>query len=234
MYSPASPGALSPDVPPPFARVEGVGDRRDNVGRITFYVMAMVKGTVPVQINPGGARGGRDTRDTRTNTDITLVSTHSDEPHPVPNRLTNAHAQPSPHCVTFRYTLNLLFFARAASGAAGASLGVISNSPSRAAGCASIPITHYRRPPQIAHVVPVFWHYFSYFEYAVYRTYRYPDTQERGEYTHALTSRCERTIPHPNARRRPNWAGGRTHRHMRHFHGSGRAQPEAPSWRPVN
>jgi hypothetical protein len=47
MYSPASPGALSPDVPSsPFARVEGVGDRRDNVGRITFYVMAMVKGTV--------------------------------------------------------------------------------------------------------------------------------------------------------------------------------------------
>lgn len=71
MYSPASPGALSPDVPSPFARVEGVGDRRDNVGRITFYVMAMVKGIVPVQINTGGARrGGRDTRDTRTNTDI--------------------------------------------------------------------------------------------------------------------------------------------------------------------
>ena len=61
MYSPASPGALSPDVPSPFARVEGVGDRRENVGRITFYVMAMVKGTVPFK-NTGGARGGRDTR----------------------------------------------------------------------------------------------------------------------------------------------------------------------------
>jgi hypothetical protein len=57
MYSPASPGALSPDVPSPFARVEGVGDRRDNVGRITFYVMAMVKGTVPFK-NTGGRGAG--------------------------------------------------------------------------------------------------------------------------------------------------------------------------------
>ena len=59
MYSPASPGALSPDVPSsPFARVEGVGDRRDNVGRITFYVMAMVKGTVRFKLTPGGRGAG--------------------------------------------------------------------------------------------------------------------------------------------------------------------------------
>jgi hypothetical protein len=75
MYNPASPGALSPDVPSPFARVEGVGDRRENVGRITFYVMAMVKGTVPGVRGAGGthARTLTESRDTpRTNTDITL------------------------------------------------------------------------------------------------------------------------------------------------------------------
>ena len=126
MYSPASPGALSPDVPFPVslsrasrASVTNVGDRRENVGRLAFYVMAMVNGTVPVQKHRGGP-GHTDI----TQTNLTKYQTNSPE---------DAHAQPRPHCVTFRYTLNPLYFVPAASGAAGASLGVTSSSAPGAA-----------------------------------------------------------------------------------------------------
>ena len=104
MYSPASPGALSPDVPFPVslsrasrASVTNVGDRRENVGRLAFY------------------------RRTSPSTKPTHPKMHT-------------HNHAVWHCVTFRYTLNLLYFVRAASGgAAGASLGVTSSSAPGAA-----------------------------------------------------------------------------------------------------